>query len=290
MRILVTGGTGLVGREVVRIASESHDFFAPPRSELDVRDEAACEQALARLRPDAVLHCAAETNVDRAERFGAEARESNALSAARLARKAHAAGVLFVYVSTNFVFDGEGRSPYREEDETNPLSSYARTKLEGEALVAKAAPGGFLVLRTGWLYGRGKGFVDWAAARLAAGEELPLVEDEIGSPTSASELARAMMTLVERNGRGLFHFVNRGEVSWLDFGRAVAEELGVDPSPIRPLRSADLGRPARRPRYCALSVERYEKTTGERVKTWREALKLYLAERASPPRHRDTER
>jgi dTDP-4-dehydrorhamnose reductase len=282
MRILVTGGTGLVGREVVRIASESHDFFAPPRSELDVRDEAACEQALARLRPDAVLHCAAETNVDRAETFGAEAREMNAVCASRFAGQAHAAGALFVYVSTNFVFDGERRSPYREEDETGPLSSYARSKLEGERMVAAAAPAGFVIVRTGWLYGRGKGFVDWASDRLTEGRELPLVEDEVGSPTLASELASATVTLVEGDHRGLFHFVNQGEASWLELGRAIAEELGLDPSPIRAVRSADLGRPARRPPYAALSVERYEKTTGQKVKSWREALELYLAESPAP--------
>ncbi|MGH9392340.1 MAG: sugar nucleotide-binding protein, partial [Vicinamibacteria bacterium] len=126
------------------------------------------------------------------------------------------------------------------------------------------------------LYGSGKGFPDWARARLLRSEELPLVEDQTGSPTSARELALAMLTLVEGGHRGLFHFVNRGEASWLTLGQALAEELAISPVRIRAIEAAELNRPAPRPRYSVLSVERFEKVTGRGVTGWREALRQYL--------------
>lgn len=276
MKILVTGASGLLGRTLVSLASERHEVLALSRDGLDVSDPDSVARAFRGLTPEAVLHCAAYTDVDGAESAPRLAFEINAEGAARVAREAMGAGAVFLYVSSDYVFDGRARSPYREEESTNPLSSYARSKLEGERRVAEACPGLHLIVRTGWLYGPEKGFVDWARCRLEAGEELPLVSDQRGSPTSVRELASAMLTLVEGGHRGLFHFVNSGEASWLELGGAIASELGFDASRIRGIRAADLDRPAARPPYSALSVSRYETATGERVRSWREALHLYL--------------
>jgi dTDP-4-dehydrorhamnose reductase len=276
LKILVTGAAGLVGRLAGKLASRTDEVLALGREALDVTDGDAVSRVFREFRPDAVLHCAAFTDVDGAERLPERAMEVNARGAARVAARAQEAGSSFLYVSTDYVFDGEASEPYREEDTTHPLSSYGRSKLEGERLVAEACPEGHVILRTAWLYGPGKGFVDWARNRLERGEDLPLVEHQRGSPTSAAELASAMLTLVRGGHRGLFHYVNRGETSWLGLGRAVAAELGLSPSAIRSIPESDWSRPAPRPRYSVLSVDRYQATTGERVPTWQEALHRYL--------------
>jgi dTDP-4-dehydrorhamnose reductase len=278
VRILVTGAAGLVGGGVVRLAARKHEVLGCDQPRLDVRNPDEVSRVFQEFRPEAVLHCAAYTDVDGAERAPEKAREVNAAGARVVAERAREVGALVLYVSTDYVFDGDATAPYREEDPPRPLSSYGKSKLEGERAVAEACPESHVIVRTGWLYGPGKGFVDWARERLRRGEELPLVEDQTGSPTSAEEFAAAMLTLVEGEHRGLFHFVNPGEASWLTLGKAIADELALSPRGIRAIRAAELNRPAPRPRYSALSVERFERSTGRTVTGWREALRQYLCQ------------
>ncbi len=285
MRILVTGASGLVGGQLVRLAAPNHEVLglvsprvhAARRARLDVVDRDGVLRAFREFSPEAVLHCAAETDVDGAERAPEKALEVNATGARVVAKCAREVGALILYVSTDYVFDGEATAPYREEETPRPLSSYGRSKLEGERAVAETCPESHIIVRTGWLYGPGKGFVDWVRERLRRSEDLPLVADQTGSPTSARELAAAMLTLAEGQHRGLFHFVNQGEASWLALGHAVADELALSPARIRAIQAADLNRPAPRPRYSVLSVERFEKSAGRTVKSWREALHDYLS-------------
>jgi dTDP-4-dehydrorhamnose reductase len=276
VRILVTGASGLVGGMVVRLAAPEHEVLPCDRARFDIRNRDDVSRTFEEFSPEAVLHCAAYTDVDGAERAPEEALEVNATGARVVAECAREVGALVLYVSTDYVFDGEATAPYREEDRPRPLSSYGRSKLAGERAVAETCPQDHVIVRTGWLYGPGKGFADWARGRLVGGEDLPLVEDQKGSPTSAKELASAMLTLVEGKQLGLYHFVNQGEASWLDLGKAVAEDLDLSPVRIRAIRGADLNRPAPRPRYSVLSVERFEKSTGRPVTPWREALQEYL--------------
>ena len=276
MRILVTGAGGLVGGLVVRLAAKTHEVLGCDRARLDVLNRDDVVRVFQEFSPEAVLHCAAYTDVDGAERAPEKVLDVNVTGARVVAESAREVGALVLYVSTDYVFDGDATAPYREEDPPRPLSSYGKSKLEGERTVAETCPESHVIVRTGWLYGPGKGFVDWARERLRRGEELPLVEDQTGSPTSARELAGAMLTLVEGKHRGLFHFVNRGETSWLALGKAVAEELDLSPGRIRAIQAAELNRPAPRPRYSVLSVERFEKSTGRRVTSWREALHHYV--------------
>ncbi len=278
MRILVTGASGLVGGLAARLAASRHEVLASDRSLFDIRDRQAVFRAFREFSPEAVLHCAAYTDVDGAERAPAKALEVNATGARVVAEGAREVEALILYVSTDYVFDGEGTAPYREDDPPRPLSSYGRSKLEGERAVAEVSPERHLIVRSGWLYGPGKGFVDWARSRLLRGEELPVVEDQSGSPTSARELASAMLTLAERRLSGVFHFVNPGEATWLALGRAIAEDCALSPRGIRAIRAAELNRPAPRPRYSALSVERFEKATDRKVTGWRDALRQYLDE------------
>ena len=272
----MTGAGGLVGNLVVESAEAHHDVRGLARAELDVTDAGAVRSAVREFSPHVVLHCAAYTDVDGAERHPDRALEVNAEATEQVAVAAKELGASLVYVSTDYVFDGDGASPYRERDTTKPLSSYGYSKLEGERRVESACPEGFIIVRTGWLYGAGRGFVDWARARLVASEELPVVDDQTGSPTYAGDLADALLELATGAHRGLFHFVNQGEATWLDLGRAVAEELGQTTTLLKPIAGETLGRPAPRPAYSALAVGHYEKTTGKRVRSWREALKAYL--------------
>jgi dTDP-4-dehydrorhamnose reductase len=278
VRILVTGAGGLVGGLMVRLAAKTHEVLGCDRARLDIVNRDDVLRVVREFTPEAVLHCAAYTDVDGAERAPEKALEVNVKGARVVAECAREVGALVLYVSTDYVFDGDAKEPYREEDPPRPLSSYGRSKLEGEKAVAETCPESHVIVRTGWLYGPGKGFVDWARERIRRGEELPLVEDQTGSPTSSRELAAAMLTLVEGKHRGLFHFVNRGEASWLALGKAVAEELALSPVRVRAIEAAELNRPAPRPRYSALSVERFEKSTGGTVTGWREALRQYLHE------------
>jgi dTDP-4-dehydrorhamnose reductase len=276
MKILITGAGGLVGGLATRLAASKHDVLACDRARLDVRDREAVLRAFRGFSPEAVLHCAAYTDVDGAERAPVAAQDVNVGGTRAVAEGAREVEALILYVSTDYVFDGKAAAPYREEDPVEPLSSYARSKLEGERAVAEICPESHAIVRTGWLYGPGKGFVDWARGRLRSGEDLPLIEDCTGSPTSARELASAMLALVEAGHRGVFHFVNPGEATWLALGQAIAEDCALSPRKIRPIRSAELNRPAPRPRYSALSVEKFERATGRPVTGWREALRQYL--------------
>ena len=276
MKILVTGAGGLVGSLVVERAEADHDIRGLVRAELNVTDPGAVRSAVREFSPHVVLHCAAYTDVDGAERNPERALEVNADATEQVAVAAKELGASLVYVSTDYVFDGKGATPYRESDATEPLSSYGISKLEGERRVENACPEGFIIVRTGWLYGAGKGFVDWARARLVASQQLPVVDDQKGSPTYAGDLADALLELATGAHRGVFHFVNQGEATWLDLGRAVAQELGHDPAKLKPIRGETLRRPAPRPAYSALSVSHYEKMTAKRVRPWREALKAYL--------------
>jgi dTDP-4-dehydrorhamnose reductase len=276
MRILVTGAGGLVGGLAVPLARTRHQVLGCTRAQFDIVDRKGTLRALREFSPHAVLHCAAYTDVDGAEREPAKAMEINAQGSRVVAECAREVGAWMVYVSSDYVFDGRGSLPYREEDPTRPLSSYGRSKLEGERAVSQACPEAHAIVRSGWLYGPGKGFVDWARDRLLAEEELPLVHDRTGSPTCARDLAEALLVLAEGRHRGLFHFANPGEATWLRLGEAIAEELNVAHPRIRAIPFDSLNRPAPRPRYSPLAVDHFERATGRTVRGWREALHAYL--------------
>jgi dTDP-4-dehydrorhamnose reductase len=279
MKILVTGAGGLLGRACVEIASPRHECVGLRRRELDVTDRSAVDNTFEHIGPDAVIHCAAYTDVDGAERDPARAMAVNADGTEWVARAARRAVML--YVSTDYVFDGEKQTPYIEEDATHPLSKYAESKLEGERRVSELSPDGSIIVRSGWLYGRGKGFVDWALRRLEAGEVLRSVADQVGSPTWVKDLAKALLVLLEKRLSGTFHVVNRGQTDWLGAARVLAELTGADASLVEGISLAELGRPAPRPRYSALDVSKFEGATGVRLQSWEEALSSYVGEKRS---------
>jgi dTDP-4-dehydrorhamnose reductase len=274
MRLLLTGAAGMLGHDVTAAGEQAGHHVTPlSRRELDIRDPDAIDLAMAAVRPDAVVNCAAWTDVDGAEAHEAEATALNGTAAGHVAAAAARAGAFVVQVSTDYVFDGTATSPYLESAPTAPRSAYGRSKLAGELAVAEHAPGAHAIVRTAWLFGtHGGNFV--ATMRRLAGERdaLTVVDDQIGCPTFSGHLAAALVTIAERRLGGLRHVAGAGECSWYDLAAATFAATGAAVELTRG-RTADLERPAPRP---ANSVLRSERPDTPVLPPWRDGLTAYL--------------
>lgn len=273
--ILVTGAGGLLAHAVRHeFERRGHDVTALDRAALDVTDEAKVRDAVFDLRPDVVLHCAAYTRVDDAEREEDRAFLVNATAAGHVARACRDAGARFVYPSTDYVFDGTSATPYTPTDPTNPIGAYGRSKLAGEAAAREA--GDYLIARTSWLYGAGgPNFVATMIERAREGQPLRVVDDQRGSPTWTGTLARALADLLEaRAPSGVYHIANRGETTWYGLARDALRLAGID-AKLMPVPSDEFPRPAPRPAYSVLDVAATEAVIGE-IAGWREALAEFL--------------
>jgi dTDP-4-dehydrorhamnose reductase len=276
VRILVTGAGGMLGQDVVAAARErGWEVAGLAHAELDVTDGDAVAAALAAARVgrgDAVVNCAAWTDVDGAESDPDGAHAVNAVGAGNVARTTAACGARLVHVSTDYVFDGEQRTPYMESDPTGPRSVYGRTKLAGEEAVT-AAGGSHAIVRSSWLFGLGgRNFV---ATMLRLGEErdeVSVVSDQLGCPTPTEDLARALLDLARSDAQGLFHAAGHPSCSWYDFTVEVFRRAGVDCG-VLPCTTADMPRPAPRPAFSVLGTERPETPV---LRPWQDGLQSYL--------------
>jgi dTDP-4-dehydrorhamnose reductase len=276
LRLLVTGAGGMLGHDVLRAAEHaSIDCTGLTKSELDITELDDCVAAFTRHRPDAVINCAAWTDVDGAEANERGAHAINADGAETVAAACHQAGARLVHVSTDYVFDGTGSRPYIESDPVAPLGAYGRTKLAGERAVAEALPSA-AIARSSWLFGTaGKNFVD-TMLRLAADRgEVTVVDDQVGCPTWTGHLAPGLIALAAAPSlRGVFHVAGAGQCSWHDFALEIFAQANVD-CRVHRGSSADLDRPAPRPGWSVLGTER----DGPRLPDWTEGLAGFLAER-----------
>jgi dTDP-4-dehydrorhamnose reductase len=277
MRLLVTGAAGMLGTDLVAAAGRAgHDVLAYARTDLDVLDAAAVRAAVAAARPDAVVNCAAYTNVDGAEAEEAAATALNGDAAGHVAAAAHAAGAFTVHVSSDYVFDGRGREPYVESSPTAPLGAYGRSKLAGERAVAAAAPAdAAAIVRTAWLFGtHGPNFVATMLRLAGERDALSVVDDQVGCPTFTGHLAPALIALAEARDPGIHHVAGGGSASWYDLAAAAFAARGADVELSRG-RTEDLGRPAPRPAYSVLRTERPATPV---LAPWPEGLHAYLEE------------
>lgn len=255
MRVLVTGAAGQLGTDVVRACEQAGDHVVGvDRSSVDVTSRDDVLGAVGTVRPDAVIHCAAFTAVDRCEDEVDLAFAANALAPRWVAEACSRFGAHLVHVSTDYVFDGTKADPYDEWDLTNPLSVYGRSKLAGEHEVLATRPGS-TVVRTSWVCGEhGPNMVKTALRLLAEYPELRFVDDQVGHPSFTEDLAGLLRRLAVSRFPGVVHGTNQGAVSWCGFVRAVAEAAGHDPERVLPISTAELQppRPAPRPANSVL--------------------------------------
>jgi dTDP-4-dehydrorhamnose reductase len=238
------------------------------------------ERPLAEFRPDWLFHLAAWTNVDGCESDAARAFRSNADGCLEAALVARRHGARLLAISTDYVYDGRAKRPWREDDPTLPPSVYGRSKLAGEAFVRDVG-GEHLVVRTAWLFGpNGGNFVDTIRARLLANEPVRVVNDQRGCPTLTTDLAAALRALAAREARGVLHVVNAGDATWYDLALEIARHLGREHL-VSAISTEELNRPAPRPAYSVLDTSRYVSIAGAPLPDWRDALARYLALRSS---------
>jgi dTDP-4-dehydrorhamnose reductase len=262
----------MLGQDVMRVAGE--DAIGLTRAELDVTDHVAVERALRGARPDAVVNCAAYTNVDGAESDEDTATRVNADGAGNIAAAAAAVDAFVVQPSTDYVFDGTKGEPYIESDGTSPRSAYGRSKLCGEWTTAEANPG-HAIVRTSWLFGTGgRNFVD---TMLGLSGDVKVVDDQVGCPTFTGHLAEALVELADGRRTGVLHVAGAGACSWHEFAAEIFRQAGKDDVELRPCTTEEFPRPAPRPAYSVLATKRSDTP---RLPDWREGLKAYLAERA----------
>jgi len=277
MRLLVTGAAGMLGRATVHAAGHrGPEVTGLARAGLDVTDTAAVEETLRRLEPEAIINCAAWTDVDGAEEHEAAAHTANAVAPRLLARAAAAVDARLVHVSTDYVFDGSSSRPWVESDPVAPLNAYGRTKLDGETGVLES-DGAHAVVRAAWVYGAGgSNFVDTMLRLAGERDEVTVVTDQTGRPTWTGHLAAALVELAERReDTGLFHATGEGACSWYEFAVEIFDRAGLA-CRVLPTTSDAFVRPAKRPAYSVLGTER---EPGVRLPPWQDGLEAYLKER-----------
>ncbi len=280
MKVAIIGANGQLGTDLVEVFGK--EAIPLTHKDLDVTDFESLK-ILKELKPDVIINTAAYVRVDDAELYPEKAFAVNAIGALNVARIAEEIGAINVYISTDYVFDGENGEPYTEEDMPNPINVYGTSKYAGE-IFTKNYSSRHYIIRVASLYGKagasGKGgnFVEWVIEKAKHGEELKIVNDQFMSPTHAKDVAGTLKEFLELKPEfGIYHMVNEGFCSWYEFTRAIFEILGWDIE-IKPIKSSELNRLARRPRFSALENEKLKKL-GIRVPGWREGLREYLKEK-----------
>jgi len=284
VRALVTGAAGQLGVELLKRAPPEFEVVGLARSECDIADPAQVEAAVSSHRPDVVVNAAAFTAVDEAERQPSLAYAVNATGAGNVARAAEKTGARVIHVSTDYVFDGTSREPYRPDSAPNPINVYGGSKLGGEKEVMGWSSN-FLVIRSSWLYAsHGKNFLRTILAAMQAAKPLRIVSDLTGVPTSARSLAGAIWKSAARpEVRGIHHWVDDGAASWFDFAVAIQEialrsGLIPKPVPITPISWKDYKAPALRPPYSVLDARALSSAIQQPLRPWRNSLAEVLDE------------
>lgn len=293
MRILVTGSKGQLGNELRRLITTGTSEIGPvpveyatadveycDAAELDITDEAAVRARFDDARYELVFNCAAMTNVDGCETCEDVAYRVNALGPRNLARACAAFDATLVHISTDYVFSGTEAGERIETDATGPLSAYGRTKLEGERIALAENPRTFVV-RTAWLYGYvGHNFVKTMIRLARQYGAVTVVNDQLGNPTSANDLAHELLRLALTDGYGIYHCTNHGVCSWADFAQAIVAGIGLDPAIVTPCSSQEYAQAhpqaANRPHFSALRNQRLAQTIGDEMRPWEDALATYL--------------
>jgi dTDP-4-dehydrorhamnose reductase len=273
MKILITGANGQLGHELANQYKEKYgiELILAGKLDLDISDVMAVHRFVNANKPDVIINCAALTDVDKCETEIDMAYRINTIGPKNLASAANQIGAEIVQVSTDYVFDGEINKPLTEFDKVNPQTIYGKTKLQGEILVRSHNPKHYIV-RTAWLYGDGNNFVKTMINLSKTNKTIKVVNDQRGTPTSAVDLARVIIKLVEDKNYGLFHCTCKGECTWYEFTKEIFRLKGIG-TEVLPCTSDEFKRPAKRPEYSVLRNYMLELTTGDITRSWQEALK-----------------
>jgi dTDP-4-dehydrorhamnose reductase len=279
-RVLLLGGSGVLGTEVLRmLQNEKIDYVAPKSSDLDIRNRDKVSDFIHYFKPTWIINCAAWTDVDNAETSYQEACELNEVAVENIAIAAVALACRVIHISTDYVFNGESEKPYQEDSLAKPINKYGESKLRGEkALIAMLRES--FVVRTSWLYGiDGKNFVKTIAGRALRNEPARVVDDQFGSPTSAKDLAAGIISIIRiQPPPGIYNFSNEGSCSWYELARKVYEKLGSDPELVEAIDSESLSRPAKRPKFSLLNKDKWKAAHLSKVPEWSSSLESMLPE------------
>ena len=276
MRVLITGGKGMLGRTLQRRLA-GHELFVADLPEVDMTDPAQLREAMRTFRPETVIHCAAMTKVDDCESKRELAFLLNETGSRNVAVAAAEAGARVIGISTDYVFDGHAARPYSETDEPAPATVYGASKLAGERAIAEVLPDRHTILRIAWLYGSGGPSFVHTLMRLgadAAGAPLKVVDDQIGNPTSTDAVAEVLAWLLDHPINGVVHGSCEGETTWYGLARTLFEWAGVK-RPLQPCTTAEFPRPAPRPANSRLEKARLHEA-GFRMAEWQDALARFL--------------
>ncbi|OGP65161.1 MAG: dTDP-4-dehydrorhamnose reductase [Deltaproteobacteria bacterium RBG_13_47_9] len=280
-RILVIGAKGMLGRDLIEVLQSSfcHDeVIGWDLEEIDIREGQETIEKVEGLRPEIVIDVAAYTDVDGCEGDAERAFSVNAEGVRHIALGALRSHAKVVYLSTDYVFDGQKREPYLEHDPPHPINIYGRSKLKGEQYIQELVREA-LIVRTQWLYGRhGKNFVTSVLRQAREKGTLSIVHDQIGSPTYTTDLSKAITVLIQRDAFGIFHVTNSDPCTWYTFGQTVLNLSGMAGVKMIPISSKELGRPAVRPSYSVLNTQKFIRETGMSLRPWSEALKDYFSQ------------
>jgi len=283
-KILVTGANGQLGSEINKISGQfaEMEFCFTDVAELDITNPEKVAELIAEYQPEFLVNCAAYTAVDKAETDLSVATLLNATAVGILAEQSAKIGCKMIHVSTDYVFDGNGPRPYREDDRVDPQSAYGRTKLEGELLCQKLNPES-LIIRTSWLYSAfGNNFVKTMVRLGNERSELGVIADQIGTPTNAADLASAILTIISsvKSGEkafvaGIYHYSNEGVASWYDFTKAIFDIAEINCF-VKPIATEDYPSPVQRPPYSVMNKSKIKLIFGLKIPHWRDSLTEYF--------------
>ena len=279
MKVLVTGVKGQLGYDVVNELTKCGiEAVGVDIQEMDITDAASVEKVIGEAAPDAVVHCAAYTAVDAAEDNVEICRKVNADGTQNIANVCKKLDCKMVYISTDYVFDGEGTRPWEPEDERHPLNVYGQTKYEGELAVQKTLEKYFIV-RISWVFGvNGKNFIKTMLNLGETHDTLTVVDDQVGTPTYTYDLARLLVDMLEKDAYGKYHVTNEGGyITWYEFAKEIFAQAGMDVNVV-PVTSDKFPAKAKRPHNSRMDKSKLKKNGFTPLPTWQDALKRYLSE------------
>lgn len=274
-KVLVTGAKGMLGWALIKQIYPEFQLVGIDIEDADITDENQIKEEIFKIRPDVVVHNAAYTEVDNCEKNKELTHRINAKGTENVAHACKLCQAKLIYISTDFVFDGEKNTPYTEDDIPNPINTYGRSKLEGERHVQSILQN-YLIVRAAWLFGpHGRNFVDKIIRLSQQEKELKVVNDQTGSPTYTMDLAKAIGLLIKKDPTGIINITNTGICTWFEFAKKILSLKGIT-TKVTPVTSDKIDRLAKRPKYSVLSTEKFQSITQTKLRPWEAALEEYL--------------